>query len=165
MASGIVYEGVTEGANLEEGQLFAGKKFWVAQRCPSRNHYLDLLKSNGGKIVQLEKQADYLIADHLYKQCPPGSISYRWIDQSIRNGELADEDAHRAGPPQNTTRDAGSLSRPIKFGRTPFTAEDDRILYKWVKDAEANGGMILGNELYKQLEAKVCLGHPVDDEC
>jgi hypothetical protein len=53
-------------------------------------------------------------------------------------------------------REAGSIHQPRKHGRAEYTAEEDRILYKWVRDAEAAGAAISGNNLYKQLEAQVC---------
>ncbi|KAF2472627.1 uncharacterized protein BDR25DRAFT_333388 [Lindgomyces ingoldianus] len=152
MAAPIVYDDVADGADLE-GQLFAGKKFWVAQRCPLRNYYLNLIKSNGGQVVMLEKLADYLIADHLRKDCPPGSISYMFLDKSIKKGELDDPEKYPAGPPIGKARDAGSI-RPSKGVRTSYTAEDDRVLYRWVQDHLKQGGSDAGNELYKQLEAR-----------
>ncbi|KAL1610669.1 hypothetical protein SLS60_002339 [Paraconiothyrium brasiliense] len=153
MAAPVVYHDVAPGANLH-GQLFAGKKFWVAQRVFSRSRYLDLIRSNGGEVVLLEKKADYLIADHVRKDCPPGSISYTFIDDSIEKGEIQDPESHRAGPPEGTARAPGSMSRPAKGTRTSYTAEEDRILYKWVHDCINNGGLANGNAIYKQLEEK-----------
>jgi hypothetical protein len=153
MAAPIVYSDVAEGANLG-GQLFAGKNFWVAQRVPSRAHYLDLIRSNGGVVVLLEKRADYLIADHLRRDSPPGSVSFTFIDKSIKNGAIADPEAHLAGPPVGSVREVGSISRPTKQGRAEYTAEEDRILYKWVRDHERQGGSASGNVIYKQLEVQ-----------
>jgi hypothetical protein len=154
MAAPIVYTDVAEGADLN-GQLFSGVKFWVAHRVPSRTHYMDLITANGGQIVLLEKKADYMIADHLWKYAPPGSISYTFIDASIQQGEMVDPDAHLAGPERGTARDVGSRSRPVRGGRRPFTAEEDRILYTWVRDCEKNaGGNAGGNVIYQKLEEK-----------
>ncbi|KAF2870297.1 hypothetical protein BDV95DRAFT_575474 [Massariosphaeria phaeospora] len=153
MAAPIVYNDVAEGAGLN-GQLFAGKKFWVAQRAPMRTRLLERIKSNGGEVVMLEKKADYLIADHFRRDCPPGSISYTFIDASVENGEIEDAENHIAGPPVGTAREVGSLSRPSRLLRTKYTAEEDRLLYKWVQDHVAQGGSYAGNEIYKQLEAK-----------
>jgi hypothetical protein len=154
MASATVYQGVADNDTVN-GTLFAGKKFFLAQRLPMRKHFLESVKSNGGTIVQLEKKADYVVADHLRRDCPPGSISYTFIEQCIKQGEIVDIEDHLAGPAAGTSREAGS-SRPAKTGRTPFTAEDDRLLYKWVKDHGRKGtGLSGGNELYKQLEQKV----------
>lgn len=157
MAARTVYEGVAEGAEIK-GDLFAGKKFWVAHRIPRRTEFVNDIRNNGGLIVPLEKQADYLIADHARRDCPPGSISWRFIEQSMKDGELADPDDYPAGPAPGTVREAGSIARPAKSTRAAYTPEEDRILYKWVQDHKTAGmgkGAASGNELYKQLEAKV----------
>ena len=151
-----MYENVAEGAKLETGKLFEGRKLWVAQRVPHRGKLLDLIKANGGQIVLLEKQADWMIADHFRKDCPPGTTSYDFVHKSIAKGEVLDPDDYPAGPRVGTERDPGSLARPAKGGRNAFTPDEDRTLYKWVTDAAANGLAVSGNELYKQLEQKVC---------
>ena len=146
----VVYTNLASSASVS-GSLFTGKKFWIAQRTPSRTHYADLVRSNGGDITQLEKQADYLICDHLRQDIPPGGISYKFIEQSVRDGRIADPDEHICAPPKGAARAVGS-SKPVSRVRKTYTAEEDRLLYKWVKDAEARNVAILGNELYKQLE-------------
>jgi hypothetical protein len=155
MAASIVYDNVVEGAQLEAGQLFTGKTFWVAQRVPHRVALLNLVRANGGQIVSREKEAVWMVADHFRKDCPPGSISYEFIHKSIAKGEVLDPDDFPAGPKLGTARDPGSIVRPPKGTRVAYTPEDDRILYKWVKDSEASGAQVSGNELYKQLEHKV----------
>jgi hypothetical protein len=116
---------------------------------------LTLRQSNGGEIVKLEKQADLVIADHARpKHCPAGSISWRYVDQSVKKGELEDIENHRAGPATHMAREVGS-GEPTRKGRTPFTAEDDRILMKWVMQGERAGISSKGNELFKQLEKQV----------
>lgn len=157
MAAPTIYQDVAEDVELEGlGQLFAGKKFWVAQRVPSRHRLLDDIRANGGEIVLLEKNADYLIADHFRRDCPPGSISYEFVEKSIKEGEIRNPEDHRCGPPLGEARAPGAINRPTKSGRALYTAEEDRLLYKWVRDAELAGGLASGNEIYKQLEAKVC---------
>ena len=59
------------------------------------------------------------------------------------------------GEPQGTVRTVGSATIPKKGTRTPFTAEDDRVLFEWVTSFEAQGGAILGNKIYEQLAAQV----------
>ena len=59
------------------------------------------------------------------------------------------------GEPQGTVRTVGSVTIPKKGSRTPFTAEDDRVLFEWVTSFEARGGAILGNRIYEQLAAQV----------
>lgn len=155
MASAIVYENVAEGADLATGELFEGKNFWVAQRVPHRTALLGVIKANGGSIVQLEKLADWMIADHFRKKCPAGSISYDFVHKSVAKGEILDPNDFPAGPRIGTVRDAGSMSRPAKGIRAPFTSEEDRILYKWAKDAQSRGAAVSGNKLYMALEEKV----------
>lgn len=154
-AASIVYENMDDETNVS-GDLFAGKAFWLAQRLPLRKHLLRDVESNGGTVVILEKKADYCIVDHC-RQGPhlPGSISYTFIEKSIKNKALEDPQNHLVGPAIGYARPAGSLSQPIKTTRTPYTAEEDRILWKWVQKQVSNGGSISGNEVYKHLEAKV----------
>ena len=157
MAAPTVYNDVAAGVE-PAGQLFAGLKFWVAQRVPMRMGLLADIKANGGEVVPLEKHADYLIADHIRpKYCPPGSLSYEFVTKSVERGELQDPEDHRAGPPLGEAREPGAIHRPAKGSRAAYTTEEDRILYKWVRDTEAaGGGVASGNEIYKRLEAKVC---------
>jgi hypothetical protein len=155
MAAPTVYTDIAEDFEVG-GQMFAGKKFFVLQRVPTRNALLDDIKANGGEIVSLESKADYMIADHFRRDCPPGSISYEFVTKSIREGELQDPEDHLAGPRVGEPREPGAINRPTKGTRRAYTAEEDRILYKWVRDAVSLGGLSAGNEIYKQLEAKVC---------
>lgn len=92
-----------------------------------------------------------VIADHVLKNQPVGSISWKWIEDSVKNGILADVEEHRAGPTEQVTRPVGS-SQPARKGRTPFTTEDDRVLMKWCAKAERDGLSLKGNEIYQQLE-------------
>ncbi|KAL8971174.1 MAG: hypothetical protein Q9183_001172 [Haloplaca sp. 2 TL-2023] len=149
----VVYTGLA-GTDGVQGQLFQGKKFWLAQKVPSRSRFIEEVKANGGEVVPLEKLADIKIVDHARKERIPGTFSYRYIETSVRNGVLEDLDQHAVGPPEGTVREAGSTIQPSKSGRTQFTEEDDRMLVKWVLDMERNGGSTRGNEIYKQLEAK-----------
>jgi hypothetical protein len=105
--------------------------------------------------VKLEKQADIVIADHA-TDCPRGSISWKYIQDSVKNGKLKDIEEYRAGLSAHSPRAVGS-SQLIKKGRTPFTVEDDQVLADWVLDAERSGLGTRGNEIYKQLEAMVRL--------
>lgn len=156
MAPPIVYDAVAEGAPLK-GQLFAGKTFFVIQRCPFRDHILGLIQSNGGTVVKLEKQATYLIADHTRRRfSPPGSTSFKFVEDSVEQGALLDSANYPAGPAQDTPREAGSMSRPPRGGRAKYTFEEDQLVYNWVRDHEATGGRSSGNKLYQELEKKVC---------
>lgn len=103
-------------------------------------------------MVRLEMQADYIIADHVRRDCPPGSLSYTFVEAAIRDAALPNPDDHRAGPAPGTKREVGSTAIPAKGTRTPFTAEDDRVLWEWVEGCRLRGGMVKGNEIYKALE-------------
>ena len=136
-------------------QIFSGKRFFVAQRVPSRSRFLGDIEGNGGLIVRIEQQADFVIVDHLRKDAPPGSLSYTFIESALKDGTLPLEENHQAGVAQGTVREVGSRLVPGKNTRTPFTAEDDRVLYQWVHDCQMRGGSVKGNEIYKDLAAKV----------
>ncbi|USP79554.1 E3 SUMO-protein ligase nse2 [Curvularia clavata] len=155
MAAPVVYKDVADASKLGfSGKLFSGKKFWVAQRVPARNQLLEDIKANGGEVVPLEKKADYLIADHFRRDAPPGSVSYEFVEKSIKQGELRDPQDHPAGPPLGEAREPGATHQPTKSGRAAYTAEEDRILYNWTRDAEARGDSVSGNEIYKKLGEK-----------
>jgi hypothetical protein len=135
--------------------LFEGKKFWVAQRVPLRSTWLEQIKNNGGSVVPLEKQADHLIWDHLrWKDAPAGTISWTYIEKSVKNGELEDPQDHRCAPPLGTQRGVAS-QQPGKSTREPYTADDDRICYKWAFEAQERGMQTKGNDIWKQLGALV----------
>ncbi|OTA62212.1 hypothetical protein K449DRAFT_465013 [Hypoxylon sp. EC38] len=158
MAAPIVYEGALAAKEHPQNGLFKGMKFWVAQRVPMRLNWIQAIQNNGGKVVPVEKKADYLIADHARKDCPPGSYSWKWIDESINAGVLQDLDDYLCVP---ATRQSGAgesglaaSAAPQKGTRTKFTAEDDLILTEWVTRKERKGVATLGNDIYKELEAK-----------
>lgn len=149
----IVYSR-SNGDGTLSGDLFSGLKFFIAQRCPFRHTFVDKVSSNGGDVVKLEQHADYFIADDLKKNLnPPGAISYKFIDDSIKRGRLVDANdaAYIAGPEAGAIRPVAS-ERPGKFGRTPFTLADKVQLYEWVQGFREKGGSVRGNEIYKQLE-------------
>lgn len=135
------------------GGLFQGKSFLITMRVPMRNHFVDVVKANGGRVVRIEIQADYIIADHARRDCPPTSLSYTFIEAATRNGALPDPNDHRAGPAPGVVRQVGSTTVAPKGTRTPFTAQDDRELWEWVQQCVAGGAAVKGLEIYKQLEA------------
>ncbi|KAK7942704.1 TRF2-interacting telomeric protein/Rap1 C terminal domain-containing protein [Apiospora aurea] len=169
MSAPIVYSGDAAG---EGGTLFQGHKFWLAQRTPMRRTWLNHIKvyprryflflaqstltspqNNGGQIVALEKNADFMIADHVRKDSPQGSYSWKWIEDSVKKGKLLDADDYLIGGKPEEQPRAGP-SAPGKSTRTPFTEEDDRILMQWVLRRERQGESILGNKIYQELAIK-----------
>ncbi|GAB7360420.1 hypothetical protein MBLNU230_g8376t1 [Neophaeotheca triangularis] len=153
MAEGqTIVTDATDGAPAL-GSLFDGKRFFLVQRVPSRQHFISQIQANGGRVVKLEAQADYIVADHKRRDAPAGSISWAFIDRSIKDGELKDPADHPAGPPVGAARAVGS-GVPSKATRTPFTPEDDEFLWEWVQAAHRRGGMVKGNQIYQELERK-----------
>ncbi|KAF2453776.1 hypothetical protein BDY21DRAFT_355032 [Lineolata rhizophorae] len=135
------------------GGVFGNLRFWVAQRVPQRDRFIELIKTHGGALTISDSHADYLIADHVRRDAPPRSLSYTFLEASVRNGALANPDLHRAGPAPGSVRPAGAGNvLPTKTGRTKFTAEDDKCLWKWVSSHGKDGASTSGNEIYKQLE-------------
>ncbi|KAF3068295.1 hypothetical protein GL218_08326 [Daldinia childiae] len=161
MSAPIVYEGAIARKNPSQNGLFSGMRFWVGHRVPQRLHFVQMIQNNGGQVVPLEKNADYLIADHAKKNaCPPGSYSFKWIDESCRAGVLKEPENYLCMPSkqseptkQGGPRPSGSAA-PLKTTRTKFTAEDDLILRRWVASNERKGELVLGNAIYKQLADK-----------
>ncbi|TKA79519.1 hypothetical protein B0A49_01085 [Cryomyces minteri] len=152
----VVYSRIDNDDTTVRGRLFAGLKFFILQRVPARAQFVSQVGSNGGQIVKMESQADYVIADHVRADAPPGSISWRFIEHSLRNGALEDPKAHPAGRPVGRIAPTGGVVRPPgagKTGRVPFSPEDDRVLYEWVEEHRKRGGAVLGNKIYQQLEA------------
>lgn len=125
-------------------------------------------------VVDLEKQANILIWDHMKKNVPPGSYvfsvagissqglstplhsySYKYIESSVRAGKLEDLDHHRIGAPAGTIRPVGSIVTAPKGRRIPFTDADDQLLYNWVKPLANQGLETKGNKVYQDIEATV----------
>ena len=151
MAPAIVYQGIENGRATVDG-LFVGLKFWFSNTVPQRNRFVEDVKSNGGEVVILEKQADVCLYDHARKNPPPGVYSYRFVEHSIRNGQLEDLESHRIGNVDSrAARPVGSRVLASRGSRKPFTEADDQMLWDWVKPVEGTRG-IAGNLLYQQLE-------------
>ncbi|KAM3533815.1 hypothetical protein MY4038_002915 [Beauveria bassiana] len=147
MSGGITYNGVHGG---DGGRIFDGLKFWVAHQVPTRSTILDHIKRNRGIIVALEKDADYLIADHARKNAPSGSISWKFITESVKNGYVQLLDPYRIGYAPAGPRQAAS-GRPTKFGRVKFTTAEDAALASWVL---AHDSGRIGNAIYIEFEKK-----------
>ncbi|KAL7924209.1 TRF2-interacting telomeric protein/Rap1 C terminal domain-containing protein [Trichoderma austrokoningii] len=148
MASHITYDGVP--STVAGGNIFAGIKFWVSRFVPSRDWIIDMIQTNAGTVVMLEKDANMLIADHARKDAPLGSYSWKYIAESVKAGFVQIEDKYLIGLP-------ASQSRPIRVGsrakktRTPFTEADDAILARHVLQSKINTA---GNSIYQDLEAQ-----------
>ncbi|KAI0113433.1 TRF2-interacting telomeric protein/Rap1 C terminal domain-containing protein [Daldinia grandis] len=155
MTTPIVYEGVVARKGPSQNGLFSGMRFWVGHRVPMRLHFVQMIQNNGGQVVPLEKNADYLIADHAKKNsCPPGSYSYKWIEESCKAGVLQEFGNYLCvAPKQSEPQPSGSVAS-LKTTRTKFTDEDDLILRRWVARNERKGEPVSGNVIYQKLEDK-----------
>ncbi|KAM3509059.1 hypothetical protein MY11210_006475 [Beauveria gryllotalpidicola] len=147
MSGGITYNGVARG---DAGRIFNGLKFWVAQQVPMRSDILDHVKRNGGVVVALEKDADYLIADHARKNAPSGSISWKFITESVENGVVQIPDRYRIEQAPAGPRQAAS-GRPARLVRAKFTTAEDAALASWVL---AHDRHLTGNAMYMEFETK-----------
>ncbi|KAI5861298.1 TRF2-interacting telomeric protein/Rap1 C terminal domain-containing protein [Durotheca rogersii] len=157
MPAGIVYEGAAAPAVPPDNGVFSGLKFWIGRRVPDRTTVSRAVHSNGGKVVALEKYANYRIYDHARKDAPPGSCSYRFITDSVAAGALKDPQDYLCVRVSSGTRSGQSepgSSAPQKQTRTKFTTEDDLILYRWVKGMVGAGKRAGGMEIYKDLAKK-----------
>ncbi|KAI9653718.1 MAG: hypothetical protein M1829_001140 [Trizodia sp. TS-e1964] len=149
----ISYEGALN--HLNRGDIFHGLRFFISKACPSRNGYIEKVEYNGGEIVRKESEANILIFDHLNsRRNPINSVSYKFIDESIKIRRRVDVGEYPAGPRFKHVRSSG-YSAPIKNTRTPFSLEDDKELLEHVRKAEKQGMKVLGNKVYQDLEEKV----------
>ena len=77
-------------------------------------------------------------------------ISYRWIEECIREGQLVEEESHRIhrlGNRHGGTGGGGSGLRSAR--RNEFSPADDRILIDYLKRKKAAGESLQGNNIYK----------------
>ncbi|KAJ9607229.1 hypothetical protein H2200_008301 [Cladophialophora chaetospira] len=157
MSSHIVYEGVSRSRDNDDDDdtdiLFAGQKLWFAHAMPQRKWLIENAERNGAVVVDMDVDADVRLVDHAKKTNAPGTYSYKYVEASIRNGVLEDLASHAIGAPSRVSRPVGSIVTAPKPGRTPFTPEEDQLLWNWVKPFMDKGGAWKGNEIYKQLEA------------
>ena len=143
----------TEVASAPGGsRLFDGTKLWFSRGVPQRDWLIQNAQLNGAEIVPLEKQAHILLVDHMRKNQPPGTTSYRFVELSIRKGALEDLDDHAVGAVTRVARPVGSVTTASKGGRTPFTDAEDQFLWNLIQPLREKGAPWKGNEVYKQIE-------------
>lgn len=131
--------GAITGDDRYAGTLFDGTKFFLHQQVPQRTEFIQLIKANGGRTV-FENVADVKIGDHARKNVPPGFISWKYIEDSIKKGELRNIDDYQIGKPTS--------AQPAKSTRQPFTHEEDERLTKYVEACLNRGEYGLGNAIY-----------------
>jgi hypothetical protein len=131
--------------------IFKDVRFWVAQRIPSRDHFISLIREGGGIIVPLEKHADMLIADDARKDAPPGSYSWKFIQDSAKNGIIQLKDRYEIGRNPKNPRPVAS-GGVTRSSRVEYTAADDAALVRWVLSHTHNR---TGNVIYQEFEQQV----------
>ncbi|KAF8469160.1 TRF2-interacting telomeric protein/Rap1 C terminal domain-containing protein [Kalaharituber pfeilii] len=135
----------------EENRIFSGASFYLSHNVPSRSYFCDIITANGGKIVQVDSQADFIIVDDrkpaLYRTTV---YSYKFIEACVRNKRLEDIGQYCVGP-KTEKKASAPAAKKHKAGRMPFTEEDDQILLNWL----ARPGISLsGFKVYKELSEK-----------
>lgn len=104
------------------------------------------------------------------KHAPPNSYSWKYIEQSVKNGKLEDKEKHlinststsNGSPASRTPGHKAGGSRPTTTTRTDYTKADDDFLLEWVAKAKKQGMAVGGNLIYKQLENVVRSTDPRD---
>lgn len=116
------------------------------------------MQDNGGIVTKDINTADVRIADHVKRAgrgAPENSVSWKFIEQSVKNGVLEDVDTYRA---PGHVRNTAAASRPSKRVRVPFTTADDQILANWLAKKELQGEAVAGNKIFQEL-AEICPHH------
>jgi hypothetical protein len=163
MSAHIVYEGVQRSRDDADGDdtsdrpslthtLFRGQKLWFGHAVPQRKWLIENARQNGAIIVDLDTDADVRLVDHTRKNNVPGTTSFQYVESSIRKGTLEDLASHAVGVRNRVSRAIGSTVTAPKHGRTPFTEQDDQVLWNWLKPFMDRGGADKGLEIFKQLE-------------
>ncbi|KAJ5984001.1 hypothetical protein N7481_006100 [Penicillium waksmanii] len=133
--------------------IFQGQRFWLSREVPQRSRFKDLITKHGGVIVLMENDADVMLVDHAKKNIPTGCHSYKYVEESIRKGQVADLDAHRAG--SFRPRAMGASNIPKRGTKSVYTLEDDQLLYDFLYPFEQEeNAPIHGNKIYQLLERR-----------
>ncbi|OIW25271.1 hypothetical protein CONLIGDRAFT_86917 [Coniochaeta ligniaria NRRL 30616] len=131
--------------------LFEGVRFWVHDNVPMRERWLENVTDHGGIVTRDINTADVRIADDIKragKSAPENAVSWKFIEQSVKNGVLEDVETHRI---TGLVRNPAAASRPLKGKRVPFTSADDQILANWLAKKELEGHYLSGNKIFQEL--------------
>ncbi|PWY78282.1 hypothetical protein BO70DRAFT_317087 [Aspergillus heteromorphus CBS 117.55] len=139
--------------NAPAAPLFQGKQFWLSHNIPQRNRFKELIQNNGGIIRLQEKDADIKLVDHLKRNLPSDTYSYKFVEASLAKGELRNLDDYRAGP--SAPRPVGATYIPTRGHKVPYTLQDDQLLWDWMEPFERDPrASIKGNKIYQELAAQ-----------
>jgi hypothetical protein len=85
------------------------------------------------------------------KVAPAGSYSWKFIEESVKNGIVQLKDRYLIGRDPDLPRPAASGGL-TKSTRTPFTTADDAAIAKWVLSHSVDR---TGNKIFQEFEAIV----------
>ncbi|KAL4733313.1 Rap1 Myb domain-containing protein [Aspergillus similis] len=109
-------------------------------------------EQHGGIVKLLEKDADVRIVDYRRKNLPANVYSYQFIEKSVQKGRLENLEAYKAGP--STARPVGATNIPCKGQRSPFTTEEDQLIYDYMQTHEQDPlSSVMGNKIYQLFAA------------
>ncbi|PYH45093.1 putative transcription factor Rap1 [Aspergillus saccharolyticus JOP 1030-1] len=141
------------GPSAGDGTLFRGKHFWLSHNVPQRNRFKELIEQNGGSIRLFERDAEIKLVDHKRKNLPPDTYSFKFVEDSLREGRMQNLEPYRAGPSE--ARPVGASYIPTRNHKVPYTIADDQVLWDWVQQYERDPtASIAGNKIYQELATK-----------
>lgn len=87
--------------------------------------------------------------------CSPATRhSYKFVEDSVKQGKLQDLRKYEAGP--SAPRPVGATDIPSRSHKRAYTIEDDQILWDWMQPYEhQKTAPISGNMIYQDLAARV----------
>lgn len=94
-----------------------------------------------------------------YKAKGDFRYSYKYVENSVRNGKLENLEDHRAG--SSASRPVGASHIPRRGTRCEYTLADDQILFDWLYHYEQDkDAPVSGNKIYKNIAEKVQSTYP-----
>ncbi|PLB41251.1 putative transcription factor Rap1 [Aspergillus candidus] len=144
---------MVEGGEEGHDGLFKGTQFWLSHNVPQRARFKELITNNGGILRLYEKDADIRLVDHLRKNLPPDTHSYKFVEDSVKQGKMQDLRKYEAGP--SAPRPVGATNIPSRSHKRAYTIEDDQILWDWLQPyEEQKTAPVSGNMIYQDLAAR-----------
>lgn len=101
-----------------------------------------------------EKDADMLLADHAKKyDVPAGSYSWRFVEDSVKNGIIQLKDRYKIGRELDVPRPVASGGGTKRL-RSQFTSAQDAALAKWALEHPVDR---TGNKIWQEYEKIVSM--------
>ncbi|KAI9046280.1 putative transcription factor Rap1 [Aspergillus affinis] len=145
-------EGVKGSSSTASNLLFQGKQFWLSKNIPQRSRFKDSIERNGGLVRLFEKDAEIKLVDHMkrhLRNIPANAFSYRFVEDSIRQGRLQKLEDYRCA--SSAPRPVGATNLPSRGHKILYTVQDDQELWDWVQTYEGDpSASIKGNKIYQE---------------